>query len=87
MCGCCGKFYEEFEEFYQHLPHICEFCGKQFKTNDSLGCHIRNYHADQYRPKQPKPKAGQETGTSTSKQNAKKNSSGKPQICLLCVWT
>ena len=40
-----------------------------------------------YQPKQPKPKAGQETGTSTSKQNAKKNSSGKPQICLLCVWT
>ena len=74
VCGCCGKFYEEFEEFYQHLLHICEFCGKQFKTNDSLGCHIRNYHADQYRPKQPKPKAGQETGTSTSKQNAKKNS-------------
>ena len=54
--------------------HSCEFCGKQFKTNDSLGCLIKNYHAGQYRPKQPKPKAGQETGTSTSKQNAKKNS-------------
>ena len=33
ICGCCGKFYEDFEEFYQHLPHICEYCGKHFKTN------------------------------------------------------
>ena len=32
------------------------------QTNDSLGCHIRNYHSDQYKPKQPKPKAGREGG-------------------------
>ena len=60
VCGCCGKFYDDFEEFYQHLPHVCEYCEKQFKTNDSLGCHIRNYHADQYKPKQPKPKVSRE---------------------------
>ena len=57
MCSICGKTSRDYHAGKAHLEskHFtsesrfdCEYCGKQYKTKNSLSCHISQYHRNKW---------------------------------------